>query len=190
METAVAHTLGVGQLSPFEPVGPGGMALAVGTNMGQLTMILQLPGVTPTDIEAFRLPLQAIGWMPTGTNPVGALALILAERNNSDYAWPLTAPVIGMPSMLQRWAEEDREDNCLLMVMVDSNTNTIAALRVQGLPVDLIVQMRLMARLNARTIDIGQVLAEFNRLGPEQVWQKARKWRLDPATEQHIEEPA
>ena len=176
-----ATTIAVGQSSPLESPGPGEMALAATIVSDVLTMVLQLPDVSDEDIAGVQGIPHAIALLQTPDLPVGML--MLALRTGGDKVWPLTAPIVAHVDVMQTWAEERPDSNVMLVVLVDSNTNLVRALRTIGAPMELFDLIKSGIR-SCRRIDPAEFVMQAGEIPLEDVWGKGRRWLRDEESDE------
>ncbi|HDR9758730.1 hypothetical protein BLA13014_03416 [Burkholderia aenigmatica] len=176
-----AMTIAVGDASPLESPGPGEMALAATIVSGVLTMVLQLPDVSDEDIAGVQGIPHGLALMQTPDLPVGMLMLVLLTGD--DRVWPLAAPIAAHVDVMRAWAEERPDSNVVLVMLVDSNTNKVRALRTIGAPMDLFDLIQTGIR-SCRRFDPAEFVLRAGEIPPEDVWGKGRRWLRDDESDE------
>ncbi len=171
-----ATTIAVGQPSPLESPGPGQMALATTIVSDVLTMVLQLPDVSEEDVAGVQGIPHGLALLQTPELPAGML--MLALRTGGGKVWPLAAPIAAHVDVMKAWAEERPDSNGVLVVLVDSNTNLVRALRTIGAPLELFDLIQSGIR-SCRFFDPAEFVRRAGEIPPEDVWRKGRRWLRD-----------
>ncbi|MFC0698039.1 hypothetical protein [Paraburkholderia humisilvae] len=173
-------TIAVGEASPLDSPGRGEMALAATIVHDVLTIVLQLPEVSDEDIADVQGIPHALALLQTPELPVGML--MLALRTGGGSVWPLTAPIAAHVDVMQAWAKERPDSNVVLIMLVDSNTNTVRALRTIGAPMDLFDLIQSGIR-SCRRFDPAEFVMRAGGIPFEDVWGKGRRWLRDDETD-------
>ncbi|MBB4517176.1 hypothetical protein [Paraburkholderia fungorum] len=176
-----AMTIAVGQSSPLESPGPGHMALATTIVSDGLTMVLQLPDVSEEDIAGVKGIPHGLALLQTPELPVGVL--MLALRTGDGRVWPLAAPIAAHVDVMQKWAEARPDSNVMLVVLVDSNTNLVRALRTIGAPMELFDLIQSGIR-SCRVFDPAEFVMRAGEIPPEDVWGKGRRRLRDDESDE------
>jgi hypothetical protein len=176
-------TIGVGEQSPFSPLGQGQSALAITIASDVLTIVIQLPEVTREDVEAAKAKPLALALLQTAGVPVGVLTLALGV--SAEAAWPLTGPIVAAEEVLRVWAALPLESNVVLVVLVDSNTNLVRALRTIGAPMDFLTQVQSGIQ-SCRQFDLSSFVQEARWLSSEKIWATGLRWIRDDEIDEFV----
>ena len=84
---------------------------------------------------------------------------------------------------MQTWAEERPDSNVMLVVLVDSNTNLVRALRTIGAPMELFDLIQSGIR-SCRRIDPAEFVMQAGEIPLEDVWGKGRRWLRDEESDE------
>ncbi|CAE6821842.1 hypothetical protein R70006_06239 [Paraburkholderia domus] len=177
MQPLSHSVLAVGQPSPFPSAGVGAMAVAAPIHHGVLTLVVQLPDVSAKDLNAITGDPFALALYQTSANPIGTM--MLALKCGGENSWPLKAPILDTSETLLDWATRPQEGNTLLVVLVESTSNTIRALRTVGLPPDFLKLVQ-DGILSCKTIDPGALMMSSIHLTVDNVWKEGQQWLVDP----------
>lgn len=175
--------IGVGQQSPFPSAGIGESAVAVHIASGILTAVVQLPAVSAADVDAIHGGPFGLALHQGEQNPIGQILVLLGESEGS--VWPLCAPVLDSATYLLDWVERPADGNSLLIVLVDSLTNSVKALRTVGLPMEFLDMLR-HGIMSATEIDREAILKDAARVDHVQVWKKGVRWINDAAVGEFV----
>lgn len=184
MTTLPFTTLAVGDVSPFPSPGVGAQAIATVIHGGVLTLLVQLPGVLDEDLQAIKGEPVALALHQNAHNPLGTLMVVL--RHTGEDMWPLKAPLLDADAVMLDWAAHIDGNNILLLVLVDSRSNTIRALRTVGLPRDFLAQLASGIRASCPVTDREAIMRYAAPLSVETVWTEGIQWTNDPATDTFV----
>jgi|GEM_PF-3020895 len=165
--------ISVGEPSPFPPLPPDQLTVAMTLAHPIPIVIVSLPEVTDEDVANIKSPPQAVALRRSAAMPAGALLITL--RVNDTQVWPISVPFLDAAPIMRTWAANAAESNDLLIVLVDSDTRIVRAQRTIGLPPRLL-EMARQGILRAERIDERAAVEELGRLSDLEVWSQATRW--------------
>lgn len=178
--------IGVGKESPFIKVSPGECASMISTEYVGLMYIIQLPSPTKDELEYIDGEIKGICWYTSNECPIGALMFLLC--NTKGEQWQIASLIGGSPEGFKTWGDRNRDSNSCCIIMVDSNTNKISAIRMFGLQSDLLHELRQTMQHYAE-MDIDVAKNHFNKIeGDKQfIWNIGRKWVYEATQDGFVE---
>lgn len=164
----------VGEMSPFPPLPPDQLTVAMSLAHPIPIIIVSLPEVTHDDIVNIKAPTHAVALRRSATLPSGTLLLVL--KVSEKEVWSIGMPFLDDAANMKAWASVEIESNDALVVLVDAGTQIIMAQRTVGLPPRLL-EMARQGILDAPQINELAAIKEVGRLSDLEIWEQSTRWQ-------------
>jgi len=164
----------VGKMSPFPPLPPDQLTVAMSLVHPIPVIIVSLPEVTDDDIANIKAPTHAVALRRSATLPAGTLLLVL--KVSETEVWSIGVPFLDDAANMKAWANVQVESNDALVVLLDAGTQIIRAQRTVGLPPRLL-EMARQGILDAPKIDELAAIEEVGRLSDLEIWEQSTRWQ-------------